>query len=470
VAKKKTQKEIIKILKDKMDSVKKGEMDSFEAIQKIQEKIDNLIEDVVGKKKDGIFELIKNINPLHEKEKSLKENKKLLKKKGFTENQIDTISLLVGYKYSMDFFKSDIDKNIANKLKAIEKKEKKISQKEKESLVKIGLYSELQKFGKRSEKETELYNSLNNEEKKKAENYKISVIGIDHTVAQNTALFAVQKIFSSTSYKGNVKGINVEDYSNVFAYRGFLPAIQMTPAQYLEAYGVEKKKSKRGKMEFNPKERKDALQALRDLAEKQYIFCYERKYYSKKHKESRYKFVRTVSQIIQLKEEYTELTENEKNHIKEKSGGDSKTQKKLKTITIFPSPILLDQIETHFILKCSNYLDEIKELGGRRSKYTEKFIDYLITQATLKRKNKNFEIRISEEELAYKLRMDSYIKKRDHKRIKSILTKCYEAAIKLNYILEHRTQTTTKQIEVFVLNPEKFDQIREKQNLDEKDL
>lgn len=333
----------------------------------------------------------------------------------------------------------------------------------KDWLVKASLHTEMQKFGQKPDTRSPIFDSLDKETKKELEEYKIHVIGIDNTEAQNRALFAIQKLLSETDYKGNLEGKEL-DRRNRFLYQGYLPALRFTTSQYLEAYGVGKSKTARGWMEFNMEERRVALQALKDLNDKKYLFYYERKYWitiKKGKKEERFDLIRTVRPLISITEGYEALTKLEKDTVLQDKA-DQNTNEKLRYIAIEPCPILVDQINTYFILKPANYRQEIALTTSqfKVSKYTYLFIDYLMAQAEMKRRTKQeLVVRISPEELAYKLRLECYLKTRNYKKICQIIDNACETARKLNYLLDYKTipRITKKELDEFILSPQKFD-------------
>jgi len=335
----------------------------------------------------------------------------------------------------------------------------------KQDFVKAGLHLELQKFGKSPKvSQASLFDTSEKDTQKEIEKHKIEVVGIDNTQAQNQALFAIQKLLNKTNYKGNLPS-TILDGENAFKMKGELPVFRFTQAQYLEAYGVKKYRSKRGKWEYSGEGRRQALQALADLRDKKNLIYYERKYRVKNKKgksEERFDVIKTVRPLIKIAEGYEDLTRPERDTVI--SGKSSKkTDPKLKFIAIEPCPIFIDQLETFFVLKPANCYQEINLLFPRSSKYVYQFIDYLITQAGFRiQKKKKMTLKINYRELAYKLRMDSYIKNRKWRTIKKALHKCYKTAKELGYISEYKTiQGVTKELEEFTLNPEKFKRVEE---------
>lgn len=338
----------------------------------------------------------------------------------------------------------------------------------KNKLIKTSLHSELQKFGKKPKSNQssifDLLDPIDDETKKDIIKYQIEVIGIDNTHAQNQALFAIQKILSESGYKGNEEGKKLSNEENSFKFTGFLPSVKFTPHQYLEAYGVSKRKTPRGKLEYNSNERIEAFKVLRELSEKRYLFFYEKKYW--KDGKELFDVVKTVRPIFNIIEGYESLNLEERNALKQK---DESLDEKLKFIVIEPCPILVDQINSYFVLKPANCYQEIRLLVGKTSKYVPLFIDYLRAEVTkreisAKGKDINWKIDINYETLAYKLRMDKLIKDYKTKKIKEELSKCYKIAQDLGYLSEYETivsESNNTTIEKLTLNPDKFKRVKE---------
>ncbi|MFN4150939.1 MAG: hypothetical protein ACK4IX_08335, partial [Candidatus Sericytochromatia bacterium] len=336
-------------------------------------------------------------------------------------------------------------------------------------LIKTSLHTELQKFGKKPKKYSSsvmdlLSPPIEDEVSLDISQYRIEVIGIDNTKSQNQALFAIQKLLHSTNYKGNTEGKNLDKDDNSFKFMGYLPIIQFTPSEYLEAYGVSKKQTSRGKFEFNSNERSEALKALRELSEKKYLFHYTRKYW--KDGKEKYDLVTTVRSLFNLSEKYESLEKSEVESINITKNL-AKLEEKLGFIVLEPCPLLVDQIDNYFVLKPANYYQEIKLLVGKTSKNVPLFIDFLITEQTKKEiaakgKEINWTIEMNYETLAYKLRMEKLVETQQVKRIKTELNKCYEVAKKLGYLIEYNPTTSSEQnLERLILNPEKFKRVKE---------
>jgi len=335
-------------------------------------------------------------------------------------------------------------------------------------LVKTSLHTELQKFGhKPDQKQPGLFDRFLDDTRKEIEKKDVDVIGIDITPAQEQALFGLQTLLTRTNYKGNLPGEMIDDRG--FKFKGHLPALEFTPAQYLEAYGLKKSLTGRGKEEYDGKDRAEALQALVDLAKKQVLFVYKTEYRVEnpitKKRELRIDRIETIATLIKIIRGWEALTKKE-DALLDKGTHTAATDEKLRAIAIEPAPILVQDIDSYFLLKPANYIQEINlryPWPNRPSKFTIRLINWLITEAEIKRrKGRPLVIETSLETIAYALRMEAWIKTRQSKRIREIITKGYRIARELGYLLSYSTvQGQTKELERLELNPEKFNRVRE---------
>lgn len=294
------------------------------------------------------------------------------------------------------------------------------------------------------------------------------IIGLDLDKKHQHALNAVQKLLHNTRYTGNTKCIEL-DGRNGFHFHGVLPRVQVTKAEYLQAYGARKFQTSRGKWEFSGKESEEAIGALRDLARKSYLLVGKRIYYE--NNEERIDRYETYAPLIKLSEGWEGLTKKEDSELDRNLEGAS-TRKKHKGFIIEPCPILVDQVNNHFVLKPADMYDEIRLKAPKASKYTYTFIDWLLNTATLKRRKSGKgewpeALEVSHETLAYSLRLSIYIKTRRWKRIDEIIEKCVQNAIMLNWLKSHEAVPgkTVDKLDRFVLNQKKFDSITPHQDL-----
>ncbi|MDK9699878.1 MAG: hypothetical protein OEM52_07035, partial [bacterium] len=89
--------------------------------------------------------------------------------------------------------------------------------------------------------------------------------GVALTEAHGHALDAIQRLFASTNYNGNVEAGS----ERIQAVRLARPRVKFSPTEYFEQYGVSRYQTSRGWMEFSGKQRDEALAALDSLAKQQ---------------------------------------------------------------------------------------------------------------------------------------------------------------------------------------------------------
>lgn len=326
----------------------------------------------------------------------------------------------------------------------------------KQGYVRSGLHVEMQKFGEKPKPaQTSLFEMLDKETQELAVKHNVEMVGIDATLAQNKALHAIQKLFTATNYEGNTKGKDIKK-SNPFEFKGYLPSLRMTLPEFLDAYGVTKKKTSRGKEEYNRNEREEAVQALKDLHKNNYLFYYERVYF-KDGKELR-DAIRTIRPLIQITEGFKGLTETEASAVK----GGGRVDEKLTHIAIEPCPILIDQINTYFVLKPANLYQEVKLLYGKVSKHFYTFLEWLIVQAEQKRRaGTGSSVEIYLETLSYTLKKSYLLDTRQYPRLKRDLLSYFEKAKGLGYLSSYEVEKTDKgELAVLSLNEEKYYKVK----------
>lgn len=281
--------------------------------------------------------------------------------------------------------------------------------------------------------------------------------GLSLSLTENKALFALQKLLDKTNYKGNIDG-RVATPENTFHYSGFLPRVQFTPAEYLDAYGLKRNTSGRGYQEFNSNERSEAMKALRSLADKKFKIIYERKRWDEKKKMVTDVII-TESSLIQIVWGLIGLDAEEKKKWDEGRFSETELMDR-STIAVEFSPIMVDQIDGYFILIPSSFYEDIKAQipAAKYSQYIPLFLEWLILQAEIQRRAKTgWKIEINYKKLAEKLGMGKLIRQRKNKEIRANLEECYDIAIKLGYIEKATTEDgryTTK--EVIYLNKGMF--------------
>lgn len=94
----------------------------------------------------------------------------------------------------------------------------------------------------------------------------------------------------------------------------------------------------------------------------------------------------TLSPIIRIYEGWEGLTDEENIDI-DLTPFNSPSTRKHKGFVVEPCPILVDQIESYFVIKPANVYQEIKMRFPNASKYAYTFIDWVITQ--LRKRDEN---------------------------------------------------------------------------------
>lgn len=305
-----------------------------------------------------------------------------------------------------------------------------------------GLYAELQKFSP-SDDMRQLILGEEPETDISLERY-----GLDLTVSQMKALSAIQILLDRTDYKGNLPGDIVQDSG--FKYEGLLPKLSMTFTEYYEAYGLTKIRG-----QYQGRQATEALQALQSLAEDTWKLCYKVKRRKGKGKNSKlvYDVVRITTPLIILLEGYYDLKEEEADQI---MSGQSLPLKRRSKLAIEVSPLLVDQIDSFYLLKPTALYKEIQLLqpGKRPSTINIDFIDWLLT--------KNYQtVKINKSTLTDRIRPLKKLKERRRSsELELKLQEALQTAKDLGYLLDFREEATG--LLVMTLNPERCKKVKPK--------
>jgi len=245
--------------------------------------------------------------------------------------------------------------------------------------------------------------------------------GVDLSLSESRALFAIQKMLAKTNYEGNAEPIELQAHQSSFNYTGRLPRITFTPAQFLEAYGLEKRKTSRGYMEYSNSERTAALGALQNLSIRIFKIVYKRKTFIK-GEAIKIDRIETVAPLIRILTGYFGLTAEEDKNLD--NGVAINVDNKL-VIGVEVCPVIVDQIDSYFILLDPHLHTRTKG----KSKYVELFMKWIVVQDEMQRRSRTsgFEIKIGIKKLAIKLRMYELIKDYQWKKIREIIEECFAA-------------------------------------------
>ncbi len=306
---------------------------------------------------------------------------------------------------------------------------------------KAGGYAELQKFGKGSEVKQLLLS-----EPEASEPVDLEVAGLDFTVSEDKAFSALQILLDSTNYQGNEQG--QETYSSRFKGSYMLPRLSFTYSEYFEAYGLKKYGGR-----YQGAVAKEALEALRSLAEKHRTIAYKRGRYEGKARKKVYDIIRYKGPLIEIVEGYQGLNEEEASQVM--AGVDMPGR--VTRLAVQFGPLIVDTIETFYLIKPVGLHKEIEDLlGGKRySPAVSLFLSWLLMRNT-----KTFRIR--KEELARVLRLDYLLEQRKPAMLQKRLEECCETARALGYLLDYQEDDFGK-ILILKLNPLRCRRIGESQ-------
>lgn len=251
--------------------------------------------------------------------------------------------------------------------------------------------------------------------KNQCNTHNIDRIGANLSVSSRYALHAIQTLFTDTDYKGNTKD----------------GSLQITISDYLEVYGVKKSLTKRGKHEYNRQARDEAIEALRDLG-KPVLWSYMRldEEQTKKKKKKIYKRWSGVEPIITLREEETNITEEEKKKI---DNGELHLNKRVTQFVIKPSDIFL--VSGAYVLIPRGLIDKIRLQYKKPTTHLLTFVTLLCLEA----KHKNTTLKRYYDTLATTLNLQYLIETRQKRRLSEFLEEDFTRAKELGLLTSYKT-------------------------------
>jgi len=281
-----------------------------------------------------------------------------------------------------------------------------------------GLRLELQKFGN-SKRDDQL--SLWQLDTEEQDEPGIMVSGLDLSVTEDRALSALQILLDKTGYKGNRPAVRAD--SPRYHWQGDIPRLSITLSDFFEAYGL----ARAGDGRYRGHQADEALEALRGLATEPRSIYYERPKWAGGKK--RLDVIRIKTPIIKLAEisAWQDLEEDEAERV---LAGEEVLEKRRATgLVVDFTPLLVDQIDSFYLLKPVTLHKEILDYLGKRrvSRSVSLFIEWLLTKNTAT-------VRIRKELLAERLRLQKYIKQRQWYRIDPLLQEAVETAKGLQYL------------------------------------
>lgn len=254
----------------------------------------------------------------------------------------------------------------------------------------------------------------------KVQENNITELGANLSVRAHYALFALQTLYTETGYKGNTtKG-----------------TLKITTSEFLNAYGLIKKPTKRGKFEYDARERESAITALYEL-EKQRLWYFSEvnEEMTKKKKEPRFNMVTGTDAIIRIKRGYWDLSKEEQQKII----NGAKKKNKITCWEITPTDIFLAQ---NFILIPSHIFNLARQKYGKVPTHLINLITLICIQASYK----NYKVTYFFDTLAQKFNLQNYINTRQIKRLKEILQIDFEHIKNLGLINSYIIEKDDKRV------------------------
>ncbi len=258
------------------------------------------------------------------------------------------------------------------------------------------------------------------------EEHSINVIGMDLDTGDHKILTALQMLLSSEIRRGALPKGNEKSFT-----------LYVSKPQFFDSYGVGKSMSARGKMEYHYNESVEAMKNLRAFRDRRFLLIYPGK-----DRAGKQGLIKTVTPLIGVKEHYDK--DKLGNEGLEEIQKDGSPVRPLKELAIDFHSIFTADLNSKYILKPANYLQEIELASGadRPSRYAINFIDYLFITYRDIAVNKGKPVKeIGYKILAERLRMDGFIQKRQWKRIKDKLGDCCELAKKLKYLTYYKIES-----------------------------
>lgn len=254
----------------------------------------------------------------------------------------------------------------------------------------------------------------------------ITEIGYRLSYAQDRSLTIVQQLLDETDYKGNSVPRQFTRGST-YRFKGDLPVIEMKTSEFLNLYGVKRTRSA-GRNILSPQARRVAINALKDLAENEYLLVYEK---SIGPKGKRMETVEAIAPLLKLEW----LNEGRR-------------------VRIIPNPVLVDHVDSYYILKPV----DIFKLVPDKDPVKVRFLEYLMYHGLQKQKGnvkgqvQSNEIRVEVETIAAWLRLGSLVTARKRSELRQRLNELYEFGVKTGYLESYDVdQPATKRRTVDVL-------------------
>lgn len=307
------------------------------------------------------------------------------------------------------------------------------------------MHLEHQKLGMSiKDRQTSIFDLLDQDDKARVTDKSIEYQGINFSGITDRVFRGIQKLLNDSCYRSNIgKWIRASTPSWIFNPK--LPIFKFTLPELYDACGMRKYHTARGKMEYSGKEVQLIIRGLKELTQKTHFIYYTRKHWEKREKEE--DVIRLVTPVLNIKWIWEGIEHDE-----------YPKGRKVSSIKVIPSPILIDQLEDYHVLRPAKLHSEVKKKFPTDKGYTVKLIDFLFVQAREKKFKTPLIIEMNYKEIGAKLGMDGYIKRRQWNMMRQSLTKIYSRTQELGYLLDYKTDKKGKtgiSLDQLTINPEK---------------
>ena len=286
--------------------------------------------------------------------------------------------------------------------------------------------------------------------RQKAKENNITEIGITLSYEEWQSCLAVAKLFTATNYQGNQGDTK--------------HSLLIKRTEYLEAYGLTKRLTKREKWEYKAKDIEKAMANLNKLTQP-YLWTISIKNHklTEKYNEPRYDVIKGIDPLISLRTPYTGVTEKVKNQIQDDPDlipKDKKIMNKIKYLLIIPSDLFMGLMGGGFLFIPAELFNRIKQTYPKVSEYFKNFVILLCLEA----KNNNYKIKRYLSTLSRTLRLEWMEEQRQKKRLRNAINDYCEKAKKLNLLLDYTIEDDMVSI---TLNPDGFYRKKDKSSQSE---
>jgi hypothetical protein len=273
------------------------------------------------------------------------------------------------------------------------------------------------------------------------------ILGIELTVSEDRHIHTMSKLLHDKSenkdenspdfYLGNTKTVDQDIVSYQLAnnkqiVRQAAPQYIVSQQEYCEAYLGQKRPG--------GKDIKDINKGLDDLSEKRFAIRISHPIGKNKNGETLYDYYEGMEQLFYVRRRVPGVTEKD---IIKIDNGDTNIRKEKGEFILKLHPIFRHHIQNNYVNFPHDLYERMKQAAGGQSKYITPSIialrDYLLMQlrnAKL-RKDDAAIIEINNDKLYTRLKLNKYIKVRQHARARDTKDKAIEVFKKIGLILSY---------------------------------